>query len=150
MKGAAPVKVQNRRSFLLALTAKETRIQKNIAGGGQMQFVEIASNQGTSQRSASLKIQTQNLNKLTLRMKLIHRRSNSLLSLVSQQMIQLILGLLTVDAHTICAKMLKCSKPLMNLVDRRKTPARRPLLAMTVFLFVIGIDFVGSRHLVFN
>jgi len=84
MKGAAPVKVQNRRSFLLALTAKETHIQKNIAGGGQMQFVEIASNQGTSQRSASLKIQTQNLNKLTLWMKLIHRRSNSLLSLVSQ------------------------------------------------------------------
>jgi len=65
MKGAALVKVQNRRSFLLALTAKETHIQKNIAGGGQMQFVEIASNQGTSQGSASLKIQTQILNKLT-------------------------------------------------------------------------------------
>jgi hypothetical protein len=65
MKGAALVKVQNKRSFLLALTAKETHIQKNIAGGGQMQFVEIASNQGTSQGSASLKIQTQNLNKLT-------------------------------------------------------------------------------------
>ena len=65
MKGAAPVKVQNRRSFLFALTAKETHIQKNIASGGQMQFVEIVSNQGTSQRSVSLKILTQNLNKLT-------------------------------------------------------------------------------------
>lgn len=52
-----------------------------------------------------------------LRMKLIHRRSNSLLSLVSQQMIQLILGLSTVDAHTICAMMLECSKPLMNLTN---------------------------------
>ena len=38
-------------------------------------------------------------------------------------------------------------------VARRKTPRarRRPVLAMAVFaLSVIGIDFVGSRHLVFN
>jgi hypothetical protein len=30
------------------------------------------------------------------------------------------------------------------------TPRGVPVLAMTVFLSVIGIDFVGSRHLVFN
>jgi hypothetical protein len=35
-------------------------------------------------------------------------------------------------------------------IARRKNPARRPLLAMAVFLSVIGIDFVESRHLVFN
>ena len=35
-------------------------------------------------------------------------------------------------------------------VARRKTPRGVPVLAMTVLLSVIGIDFVGSRHLVFN
>jgi hypothetical protein len=50
-------------SSLHSLQKKHT--QKNIAGGGQMQFMKITSNQGISQRSASLKIQTQNLNKLT-------------------------------------------------------------------------------------
>jgi hypothetical protein len=31
-----------------------------------------------------------------------------------------------------------------------KHPRGVPVLAMAVFLSVIGIDFVGSRHLVFN
>jgi hypothetical protein len=60
-------------------------------------------------------------------------------------------------------KHIKCTKlsPILletippqwsrHSVARRKTPARHPaVLAMAVFLSVIGIDFVGSRHLVFN
>jgi hypothetical protein len=35
-------------------------------------------------------------------------------------------------------------------VARRKTPRGVPALAMAVFLSVIGIDFVWSRHQVFN
>jgi len=35
-------------------------------------------------------------------------------------------------------------------VARRKTPRGVRSLAMVVFLSVIGIDFVWSRHLVFN
>jgi hypothetical protein len=39
---------------------------------------------------------------------------------------------------------------LLLFVSHVEIRARRPLLAMAVFLSVIGIDFVGSRHLVFN
>jgi len=39
---------------------------------------------------------------------------------------------------------------VLMVVARRKTPHGIPALAMAVFLSVIGIDFVGSRHLVFN
>jgi len=60
-------------------------------------------------------------------------------------------------------KHIKCTKlsPILSetvppqwsrhSVARRKTPrAASAVLAMAVFLSVIGIDFVGSRHLVFN
>jgi hypothetical protein len=47
-------------------------------------------------------------------------------------------------------KALECKHMHHMTVARRKTPRGVPVLAMTVLLSVIGIDFVGSRHLVFN
>jgi len=46
--------------------------------------------------------------------------------------------------------ILSLFKKLLRIIARRKTPRGVLALAMAVFLSIIGIDFVGSRHLVFN